>query len=172
MICALIGLAPNKIQNKIQRSQYIIIKEAAQTSKFSVWIQIIHNRGVLMKLVSSNGRVTIQTPIQNDSNTNPNMDRLNRQHNFRHKMSFPESNLSDPYFKQLLLNIDQSNLLRKDRTFGASCCVQPNYFNANEDLKKKYGGKFDQIKRRTVSAYIKLLDRFSVPVGPALQGYL
>jgi hypothetical protein len=84
-------------------------------------------------------------------------------------MSFSKSKLSDPYFKQLLLNIEQSNLLRKDLTFGAICCVQPNYYDANEDLEKKYGCEFDQIKRRTVSSYIKLLDRFSVPIGPALQ---
>ncbi len=84
-------------------------------------------------------------------------------------MAVTKEKLSDPYFKQLLLDIEKSNLLRKDLTFGAICCVQPNYYDANEDLEKKYGCEFDQIKRRTVSSYIKLLDRFSVPIGPALQ---
>mgnify|MGYP000102243820 CR=1 FL=1 len=77
--------------------------------------------------------------------------------------------LSDPYFKQLLLDIEKSNLLRKDLTFRTICRLRPNYYDADETLKKKYSSNFDQIKRRTESAYIKLLDTFSIPVGPALQ---
>jgi hypothetical protein len=87
-------------------------------------------------------------------------------------MSLSKSKPFNPYFKQLLLDIEQSNLLCEDLTFGTIYRVHPNYYDAKEDLKKKYGGEFDQIKRQTVSAYIKLLNRFSVPVGPALQGAL
>jgi len=76
---------------------------------------------------------------------------------------------SDPYFKQLLLDIEKSNLLRNDLTFGTICKLRPNYYDTDETLKKKYFSNFDQIKRRTESAYIKLLDIFSIPLGPALK---
>ena len=64
---------------------------------------------------------------------------------------------SDLYFKQLILDIEKSNLLRNDLTFGTICRLRPNYYDTDETLKKKYFSNFDQIKRRTESAYIKLL---------------
>jgi hypothetical protein len=76
---------------------------------------------------------------------------------------------TDPCFRQLLLDVEASNLLREALTFGSICKVKPNFYDANEDLKKKYSNVFDQIKRRTESAYIKLLDSFKIPFGPALQ---
>jgi hypothetical protein len=77
--------------------------------------------------------------------------------------------LADPYFKQLLLDIEKSNLLREDLTFGTLCRLRKNYYDVNETFKKKYKSEFCQIKRRTNSAYVKLLDKFHIPVGPALQ---
>ena len=82
------------------------------------------------------------------------------------------SRLADPIFKQMLLDIEESSLLRKDLTFGLICRVHPNRYDANADLKKKYGNDFDQIKRKTQRAYITLLDALSVPLGPALQRVL
>jgi hypothetical protein len=84
-------------------------------------------------------------------------------------MLVTKSKLSDPYFKQLLRDIEKSNLLREDLTFGTICCLRPNYYDTDENQKKKYKSDYNQIKRRTESAYIKLLDTFSIPVGPALQ---
>jgi hypothetical protein len=84
-------------------------------------------------------------------------------------MSVSKANLSDPYFKQLLLDIEKTGLLRDDLKYGVICRLNPRFYDATEDLKKRNGQIFDQIKRRTESAYIKLLDKFCVPVGPALQ---
>jgi hypothetical protein len=84
-------------------------------------------------------------------------------------MVLSTSKKTDPFFKQLLIQTEKSNLLREDLTFGTVCRLCPNTFDANETLKKKYKREFDQIKRRTESAYIKLLDSFEIPIGPALQ---
>jgi hypothetical protein len=122
-------------------------------------------------ILCSNGWITIQILTSHDSDKNQMQDlgRLSRQHNFCRNMLVTKSKLSDPYFKQLLLDIEKSNLLRDDLTFGTICRLRPNYYDTDENLKKKYKSDFDQIKRRTESAYIKLLDSFSIPVGAALQ---
>jgi hypothetical protein len=86
-------------------------------------------------------------------------------------MAVTRAKRNDPYFKQLLIDIEESNLLREELTFRDICRVRPNYYDANEHLKKKYKGEVDQIKRKTLSAYFKLLDTFGVPVGPALQRF-
>ena len=87
-------------------------------------------------------------------------------------MPVSRSKLADPIFKQMLMDIEESNLLREDVTFGNLCHTHPRCYDANEDLKKKCANEFDQIKRKTQAAYINLLDTLSVPLGPALQRVL
>ena len=84
-------------------------------------------------------------------------------------MTVSSVKLTDPIFKQLLLDIEKSNHLREDLTFGTICQIRPHYYDGSTTLKNKYGGEFDQIKRKTESAYIKLLDDLDIPPGPALE---
>ena len=84
-------------------------------------------------------------------------------------MSISAAKLKDPYIKQLCIDIEASNLLRQDLTFGTICRTRKNYYDASEDFKKKYLKEFDQLKRRKQDAYIKVLDKFSIQLGPALQ---
>jgi hypothetical protein len=84
-------------------------------------------------------------------------------------MSISNSKLKDPYIKQLCIYIEASNLLREDLTFGAICRTRKNYYDASEDFKKKYLKEFDQLKRRKQESYIKVLDKFDIELGRALQ---
>ena len=107
--------------------------------------------------------------FKNQSSMGSCMGRLSRQHNSRHNMLVSTSKRADPYFKQLLLDIEKSNVPREDLTFGTLCRLRPTYYDVDESKKKKYKNEFDQIKRRTPTAYIKLLDTFGIELGPVLQ---
>jgi hypothetical protein len=84
-------------------------------------------------------------------------------------MSISAEKLNDPYTKQLCIDIEASNLLQKDLTFGALCRARKNYYDVSEQFKKSYLTEFNQIKRRNQDFYIKVLDKFGIKIGPALQ---
>jgi hypothetical protein len=84
-------------------------------------------------------------------------------------MSISAEKLNDPHIKQLCIDIEASNLLRKDLTFGALCRARKNYYDVSEQFKKRYLTEFYQIKRRNQDSYIKVLDKFGIEIGPALQ---
>jgi hypothetical protein len=84
-------------------------------------------------------------------------------------MSISDAKLKDPYIKQLCIDIEASNLLRENLTFGAICRTRKNYYDVSEGFKKKYNKEFDQLKRRKQESYIVVLDKFDIELGPALQ---
>ena len=98
--------------------------------------------------------------FKNQSSTGSCVGRVSRQRNFRHNTLVART---DPSFKQLLVDTEKINLLREDLTLGAICRLRPSCCNAgNEKLKKKHKSDLNQIKRRTKSAHITLLDLFSI----------
>jgi hypothetical protein len=46
----------------------------------------------------------------------------------------------------MLLDIEKSNVLREELTFGCICRVHPNYYDVTEEVKKKHASEFDQSK--------------------------
>ena len=77
--------------------------------------------------------------------------------------------LKDPYFKQLLLDIESSNVPLEDITFGTICRLRPKYYDITQEFKKKYNTEFKQIKRQSQENYLKLLKRSNIEPGPALK---